>query len=74
MKKIICLKIAEIDMRGQFCIEKNDSGHKKLIFLKVKPVFPGEISEFDDFFPFKKGKLCDVISPQLEELSPSNFV
>ena len=28
-KIFLCLKIAEIDMgQGQFCVEKNDSGHK----------------------------------------------
>ena len=41
-KMFLCLKIAEIDMggggRGQFWVEKNDSGHKNS-FLKVKPVF-----------------------------------
>ena len=31
-KIFLCLKIAEIDMRGQFWVEKNDSGHKKSYF------------------------------------------
>ena len=36
----LCLEIAETDMRGQFWVRKNDSGHKSHIF-KVKPVFRG---------------------------------
>ena len=36
-KIFLCLKIAEIDMRGQFWVEKNDSGHGNS-FFKVKPV------------------------------------
>ena len=31
-----CLKIAAINMRGQFWAEKNDSGHKNS-FLKLNP-------------------------------------
>ena len=32
------LGIAEIDMRGQFWVEKNDSGHQNS-FFKVKLIF-----------------------------------
>ena len=39
-KIFLCLEIAEIDLGGQFWVEKNDSGHKNL-FFKVKPVFRG---------------------------------
>ena len=39
-KIFLCLKIAEINMGGQFWVEKNDSGHKNS-FFKVKPVFRG---------------------------------
>ena len=39
-KFFLCLKIAAIDMGGQFWVEKNDSGHKNS-FFKVKPVFRG---------------------------------
>ena len=39
-KIFLCLKIVEIDMGGQFWVEKNDSGHKGS-FFKVKPVFRG---------------------------------
>ena len=39
-KIFLYLKIAEIDMGGQFWVEKNDSG-QKTHFLKVKPVFRG---------------------------------
>ena len=35
------LKIVEINMGGQFWVEKNDSGHKNSIFFKVEPVFRG---------------------------------
>ena len=31
-KFFLCLKIAEIDMGGQFWVEKNDSGHKEPFF------------------------------------------
>ena len=31
-KFFLCLKIAEIDMGGQFWVEKNDSGHKNSFF------------------------------------------
>ena len=34
------MEIAEIDMEGQFWVEKKDSGHKTR-FFKVKPVFRG---------------------------------
>ena len=36
-KIFLCLKIAEIDMGGQFWVEKNDSGHKNSFFLKLNP-------------------------------------
>ena len=39
-KLFLCLEIAEIDMGGQFWVEKNDCGHKNLNF-KVKPTFQG---------------------------------
>ena len=39
-KFFLCLKIAKIDMGGQFWVEKNDSGHKEP-FINVKPVFRG---------------------------------
>ena len=32
IKNFLCLKIREIDMEGQFWVEKNDSGHKKPYF------------------------------------------
>ena len=35
-KIFLCLKIAEIDMGGQFLVEKDDSAHKKLILFKGK--------------------------------------
>ena len=35
------MKIAEIDMGGQFWVKKNESGHKKTQFFKVKTRFPG---------------------------------
>ena len=38
--QILYLEIAEIDVGGQFLVEKNDSGHKNS-FFKVKPVFRG---------------------------------
>ena len=38
MKKFLCLKIAEIDMDGQFCVEENDSGHN---FLQLDPFSGG---------------------------------
>ena len=31
-KNFLCMKIAEIDMRGQFWVKKNESGHKNPIF------------------------------------------
>ena len=37
----LCLEIAEIDMGGQFWVEKNDSGHKNSFFLKLNP-FSGD--------------------------------
>ena len=33
-KFFLCLKIAEIDMGGQFWVEKNDSGHKEPFFKR----------------------------------------
>ena len=33
-KFFLCLKIAEIDMGGQFWVEKNDSGHKDPFFKR----------------------------------------
>ena len=36
-KIFLCLKIVEIDMEGQFWIEKNDSGNKNSFFLKLNP-------------------------------------
>ena len=32
-KSFLCLKIVEVDMGGQFWVEKNDSGHKNSFFL-----------------------------------------
>ena len=37
---LLYLEIAEIDIGGQFWVEKNDSGEKNFLF-KVKPVFRG---------------------------------
>ena len=36
----LCLKIVEIDMGGQFWVEKNESG-QKTHFFKVKSIFRG---------------------------------
>ena len=33
-KVFLCLKIAEIEIKGQFWVEKNDSGHKNSFFFK----------------------------------------
>ena len=41
-KFFLCLKIAEIDMGGQFWVEKNDSGHKSSFFLKLNPFSGGK--------------------------------
>ena len=41
-KFFLCLKIAEIDMGGQFWVEKNDSGHKNSFFLKLNPFSGGK--------------------------------
>ena len=40
-KNFIYLKIAEIDMGGQFWVEKNDSG-QKTHFLKLNPFSGGK--------------------------------
>ena len=41
-KIFLCLKIVEIDMGGQFWVEKNDSGHKNSFFLKLNPFSGGK--------------------------------
>ena len=40
-KNFLCLKIAEIDMGGQFWVEKKGSGHKTNIFFKLN-LFSGD--------------------------------
>ena len=71
-KNFLCLKIVEIDMGSQFWVEKNDSGHKNSLFLKLNP-FPGVNCRIGWLVPFFWGKFCDIISPKLKELSTSNF-
>ena len=41
-KIFLYLEIAEIDMGGQFWVEKNDSGHKNSFFLKLNPFSRGK--------------------------------
>ena len=54
-KTFFSLKTAEIAMGwggggGELLAKRNDSGHKNSFFLKVKPIFQGYISEFNDSF------------------------
>ena len=60
-KNFLCLKIAEIDMGGQFWVEKNNSGHKTN-FFKVKPIFQGYISKFNDLFPSLEGNFMALVA------------
>ena len=41
-KFFLCLKIAEIDMGGQYWLGKNDYGHKNSFFLKLNPFSGGK--------------------------------
>ena len=66
-KNFLWLKIAEIDIGGEFLVEKNDAGHKTDTF-KSKTRFPGVNSRIWWLVPFFWGKFCDVKSPKLEEL------
>ena len=41
-KIFLYLEIVEIYMRGQFCVEKKDSGYKNSFFLKLNPFSGGK--------------------------------
>ena len=70
-KIFLYLEIAEIDMGGGVNFgSRRTILDIKTLFFKAKPVFRGEIAQFDDLFPFFRGKISDVMSPKLEELHP----
>ena len=56
---------------GQFWAKKNDSGHKNS-FFKRRARFLVVNSRFWWLVPLFRGKFCDIISRNLEELPASN--
>ena len=71
-KIFLCLKIAEIDMGVNFG-SKRTNIDIKIHFFKVKSISRGKYPNFMTCSPLQRLKFCDVISPNLEKLSHSNF-
>ena len=61
-KIFLCLKIAEIDMGGQFWVEKNKSGHKHSFSSKLNPFFGGKYPNFITLPRFQREILWHHIS------------
>ena len=72
-KLFFCLEIAEIDRESQFWVEKNDSGHKSLVFSKLNPFSVVEYLNPITHSLLERGKLVTSFLQKVETIPNSNF-